>query len=119
MKRLLLVALIFAAVLFSQTTHSVTLTWPPNSTGDPVTTYNVLKGTTSGGESTTPVGSVAASACTTTCTYIDNAVVGGATYYYEITATNSAGTSSPSPEVTVTVPFFVPATPQKPTATAH
>jgi len=116
----LLALLLSAGLILAQTTHSVTLTWAPNTTGDPVTTYNVLRGTTSGGESSTPIGSVAASTCTaTTCTYIDSAVTGGATYFYEITATNSGGTSGPSPETTVTVPFFVPAVPAKPTAVAH
>jgi hypothetical protein len=117
MKRALLLALILAGALFAQT-HSVTLTWAPNSTGDPVTTYNVLRGTTSGGESTTPIGTTAASTCTTSCTYVDSAVVGGTTYFYEITATNSGGTSGPSAETSVTVPFFVPAVPAKPTAAA-
>ncbi len=117
MKRALLLSLIFAAVLFAQT-HSVTLTWAPNSTGDPVTTYNVLRGTTSGGESTTPIGTTAASTCTTSCTYVDTTVTGGATYFYEITATNSGGTSGPSPEVTVAVPFSIPTIPAKPTALA-
>lgn len=117
MKRAILLALIFAGAIFAQT-HQVTLNWAPNASGDPVTSYNVLRGTTSGGESTTPIGSTPASSCTTTCTYLDGAVMGGVTYFYEITATNSGGTSGPSPEVTVNVPFFVPAVPAKPTATA-
>lgn len=119
MKRALLLILIFTAVLLAQTTHSVTLTWPPNATGDPVATYNVLRGTTSGAESTTPIGTTAASTCAASCTYIDNAVTGGTTYFYEITATNSGGTSAPGPEVSVSVPLFPPATPAKPTAVAH
>lgn len=121
MKRIVLVVcigIILATILLAQT-HSVTLTWAPNTTGDPVTTYNVLRGITSGGEGSTPISSVLASACTaTTCTYADGAVTGGQTYFYEITATNSGGTSGPSPEVTVNVPFFVPSVPSKPTAVA-
>lgn len=117
MKRALLFALIFAAILFAQTTHSVTLTWAPNTTGDPVTTYNVLRGTATGAESTTPIGTVAASVCTASCTYVDGTVIGGSTYFYEITATNSGGTSGPSPETSFSVPFFIPSVPNKPTAT--
>ena len=85
------------------------------STGDPVTTYNVLRGTTSGGESSTPLAAVAASTCTTVCTYVDTTVVGGSTYFYEISATNSGGTSAPGGETSTTIPFFVPAIPAKPT----
>lgn len=118
MKRLILGFFAIAVMLWAQT-HSVTLTWAPNTTGDPVTTYNVLRGTAAGTEGTTPIGTVLASACTaTTCTYADGAVTGGQTYFYEITATNSGGTSGPSPEVTVNVPFFTPAVPAKPTAVA-
>lgn len=116
MKRVVLLLLILAGTLLAQT-HSVTLTWAPNSTGDPVTTYNILRGTATGAESSTPIGTVAASACTTSCTYTDSTVVGGTTYFYEITATNSGGTSGPSPEVSFSVPFFAPAVPNKPTIT--
>lgn len=108
-----------AGLVFGQASHQVTVTWPPNTTGDPVTTYNVLRGTVSGAESSTPIGNVAASSCTTVCTYLDNAVVGGTTYFYTITATNSGGTSGPSPESSFSVPFFAPAVPAKPTVTGH
>jgi hypothetical protein len=119
MTKLLASLLLFAGLAAAQT-HSVTLTWAPNSTGDPVATYNILRGTTSGGESSTPIGSIMASACTaTTCAYIDGAVIGGTTYYYQITAMNSGGTSAPSPETSFSVPYFAPSTPAKPTATGH
>ena len=111
--RILIAAGLFAAALAAQT-HSATITWPPNTTGDPVTTYNVLRGTTSGGESSTPLAAVAASTCTTVCTYVDTTVVGGSTYFYEISATNSGGTSAPGGETSTTIPFFVPAIPAKP-----
>lgn len=115
--RILIAAGLFGAALAAQT-HSVTLTWPANTTGGAVTSYNVLKGTTAGGESTTPIGTVAASACTgtpATCTYVDTAnLVEGQTYYYEVTATNSTGTSGPSPEASATIPFSLPAIPAKP-----
>lgn len=110
MKRAFLLLLALAVILGAQTTHSVTLTWPPNTSGDPVAAYNVLRGTTSGGESSTPIGTVPASSCTSVCTYVDSAgLVEGQTYFYEQTATDAAGkTSLPSPEVTATIPFSGP-----------
>lgn len=116
--RILIAAGLFGAALAAQT-HSVTLTWPANTTGGAVTSYNVLKGTTSGGESTTPIATIAASACVGTpaiCTYGDSStlLVEGQTYYYEVTATNSTGTSGPSPEASATIPFSLPAIPAKP-----
>ncbi len=120
---LLRIVLLWAALgslqfLGAQSAHSVTLTWPPNTAGAPVTTYNILRGTATGAESSTPIGTVAASACTaTTCTYVDTAsLVEGQEYFYEITATGANGTSGPSPEVTATIPFSgPPIAPQKPT----
>lgn len=121
MKRALLFALIFAAVLFAQTGHQVTLTWPVSvvdATNDAAVSYGVLRGTASGAESTTAIATVLASACTASaCTFIDTTVAGGLTYFYEFTATNSGGISLPSPEVSFTVPAFPPNAPGKPTAT--
>lgn len=111
--------------LGAQTAHSVTLTWATNTTGAPPTSYNVLRGTATGAESTTPIGTVSATpallgaaGCTATiCTYVDTAgLVEGQEYFYEITATGANGTSGPSPEVTATIPFSTaPVAPQKPT----
>lgn len=116
MKRAILIGLVFAVALLAQT-HSVTLTWPVNTAGTPVTTYNVLRGTTSGGESSTPIGSVPTSSCAGSCSYVDSAgLVEGQTYFYEITATGLTGTSGPSPEVAATIPFSGPPNaPAKPT----
>ena len=126
---LLKIVLLWAALgslqfLGAQTAHSVTLTWPPNSTGAPPTGYNVLRGTATGAESSTAIGTVpataafpGAAACSTTCTYVDTAsLVEGQTYFYEVTATGANGTSGPSNEVTATIPFSgPPAVPGKPT----
>jgi len=105
--------------LDAQTAHSVTITEACNTSGGTVTTYNILRGTTSGGESTTPIGTVPAASCTGTppvFSYVDSAgLVEGQTYFYEITATGPGGTSSPSSEVSATVPFSPPSTPAKPT----
>ncbi|MEO8806271.1 MAG: hypothetical protein ABI433_09320, partial [Burkholderiaceae bacterium] len=82
----------------------VTVTWTasPNSTS-----YNVYRSTTVGSQGT-KVGSSASTS------YADAAVTNGTTYYYVVTAANSAGESSASAQTspaTPTVPLTVPATP--------
>ena len=117
MKRLILGFFAIALMLWAQT-HSVTLTWSSNAAGAPVLTYNILRGTATGAESSTPIGTLPATACAAgTCTYIDSAsLVEGQTYFYEITATNANGTSGPSPEVAASIPFSTaPNVPAKPT----
>jgi hypothetical protein len=122
MKRAILLLVIAAAILSAQTFHSVTVTWAPGAGGDPPTSFGVLRGTTSGGESSTPIGSVPFVTGQTSYTYTDlgsatNVLTGGATYYYEIEAINTGGTTV-GPEKSVTVPFFAPAAPSAPTLTA-
>jgi hypothetical protein len=71
----------------------VSLSWTA-STG--ATSYNVLRSTTNGGPYTTSVGSTAGTTLT------DTTAVNGTTYYYVVTATNSAGTSGNSNEASAT-----------------
>lgn len=122
MKKLILAFFALAVILVAQSGHSVTLTWVPSAvdaTHDAPTSYNVLRGLSSGAESTTPIGTVAASTCNSTaCTYVDSTVTAGTTYFYEVTASNGTATSGPSKEVSVTVPSFPPNIPGTPTATA-
>jgi fibronectin type 3 domain-containing protein len=73
---------------------NVTLAWTA-TTG--ATSYNIYRGTSSGGESATAI----ATGITAT-SYIDSAVTAGTTYYYEVAAVNSAGTSAKSSEVHAT-----------------
>jgi hypothetical protein len=90
---------------------SSTLSPPPTPTGlaaiagnasailswnaDPgATSYNIYRGTTPGGEGTTPVGT------STSTGFTDTGLTNGTQYYYKISATNSAGTSAQSGEVT-------------------
>jgi subtilase family serine protease len=88
---------------------SVTLSWTA-STG--AISYNLYRGTTSGGEGSTPVKTGIAST-----TYTDT-VANGVTYYYEVSATNSAGTSGLSNEASATPVAPALAITSGPTATA-
>jgi hypothetical protein len=60
------------------------------------TSYTVQRATSSGGPYTTIASDV------TGGSYTDTSVTNGTTYYYTVTATNSAGTSANSPEDSVT-----------------
>jgi hypothetical protein len=62
----------------------IDLEW--TAAGGTVTGYNLLRGTSAGGESATPV----ASAVSAT-SYADTTVTQGATYYYRVAAVNGAG----------------------------
>jgi hypothetical protein len=116
--RFALLLALAAVALFAQT-HSATLTWPPNSSGDVVQNYEVFRSLTSTVSTTTVFATVAASTCTaTTCTFVDTAVTAGTQYWYELEACNGAGCSAPTPAVSVTVPFQIPNTPATPTITA-
>jgi len=78
--------------------HSVALAWQP----DPSATagYNVYRSTAVSG----PYSKVNSPDVVATA-YTDSGVQGGQTYYYVVTAVNSAGVeSSPSPEVSAAIP---------------
>lgn len=70
----------------------VSLTWNA-STG--ATSYNVQRGTLSGGP-------YATSFSTSTASYTDSTVTNGTTYYYVVAAVNSAGSSANSTQVSAT-----------------
>ena len=91
----------------------VALTWtaPANNGGEPVSSYNIYQGTSSGGE--TLLQNTASTATTFTSTGLTN----GTTYYFEVTAVNSVGESLSSNEVSAT-PAVVPGAPTMLTATA-
>jgi len=78
----------------------VNLAWTASSTA---TTYNILRGASSGAETLlTPA--------VASTSYTDSSVTNGTTYFYEVTAVNSGGTSgdsneaSATPAATVTIP---------------
>ncbi len=72
----------------------ISLAWTASSGAS---TYNVYRGTTAGGESTTPI----ATGITST-TYVNTGLTNGTTYYYKVKAVNSAGTSGYSNEASAT-----------------
>ncbi len=80
-------------------THDVILSWAASPTYG-VVGYNVFRGTTSGGESPTPLNSSPVSGLT----YIDSNVQAGETYYYFVTAVTGTSQSPSTGEASVTVP---------------
>jgi FG-GAP-like repeat/Fibronectin type III domain len=84
----------------------VTLTWsaPASNGGASVSGYRVYRGTSSGAE--TLLAAIGAA----NTSYTDTAVVNGTTYYYEVSAVNSAGESALSTERSAT-PVTVPGAP--------
>ena len=93
--------------------HQVVVTWTPtlSTGGSPITGYEVFEGTSSGGESPTPVKAPPVNVTSETVTGLTN----GTTYYFSVTDENAAGTSSPSSECTVRP---LPPRPPPPTARA-
>ncbi|HMD84362.1 MAG TPA: choice-of-anchor D domain-containing protein [Terriglobia bacterium] len=82
-------------------THNVILGWTPSTTPG-VSAYNIFRGTTSEGESATPLNSTPINGTT----YTDGNVTGGATYYYVVTAiaADDVTQSASSNETSATVP---------------
>lgn len=88
------------------TNSAVLLNW---SAASGASGYNIKRATTSGAE--------VAIASTGATSYTDSAVINGTTYFYTVSATNSAGESADSLEVSA-VPDVPPATPTGLSATA-
>ncbi|MGO8671341.1 MAG: malectin domain-containing carbohydrate-binding protein [Capsulimonadaceae bacterium] len=88
----------------------VLLSWTASSGA---TSYNVYRGTASGGESATAIATGV-----TAATYTDTNVTNGTAYYYKAAAVNSYGTSAQSAEASATPQASVPAAPTGLTATA-
>jgi hypothetical protein len=72
----------------------VSLTW---NSSPGATSYNVYRSLTPGGE-----GAIPYKTSLTTTQFTDTGLTDGTTYYYKVTAVNSAGESSPSSEVSAT-----------------
>ncbi len=73
---------------------NIALAWtaPTNTGGSAIENYQVFRGTTSGGEGTTPLATV------TAATYTDTSSTPGVTYYYTVEPHNAQGNSVPSVE---------------------
>ena len=95
---------------------TIALSWvAPADGGSPILGYNLYQGTTSGGETTTPVnGSTLITLTTTTVTGLTNA----RTYYYLVKAVNAIGASVASNETWAVPAATVPGPPTAVTANA-
>jgi fibronectin type 3 domain-containing protein len=71
-----------------------------------VNTYNVYRGTTPGGEDSTPV----ATGVTTT-SFVDSSLTNGTTYYFTVAAVNTVGTGPQSGEASATPQPTAPSAP--------
>ena len=89
----------------------IALAWVA-STG--ASTYNVYRSLIPGGEGTTPYATGL-----TTPAFTDNAVAGGTTYYYQVTAVAGSGQSTPSAESSAMATVTLPAAPTGLTATVN
>ena len=95
---------------------SVSLSWsaPSSNGGSPITAYNIYRGTSSGGEGPTPIGTVNG----TTLSFTDPTAVNGTTYDYTVAAVNAVGTSAPSNEASATPQATAPSQPTNLVASA-
>jgi fibronectin type 3 domain-containing protein len=75
--------------LHANADSSITITWPASPGA---TSYNIYRGTSAGGEGTTPLAS------TTATTYTDKNLSPTPIYFYQITAVNAAGESARTDE---------------------
>jgi len=91
---------------------SITLNWTEPAGGN-VEKYLVFRGTTAGGEGSTPMDEVIGNTI-----YLDDGVTVGTPYYYIVKANNSYGTSGSSNEANATaIALAVPGAPQSFAAT--
>jgi len=80
--------------------NQIALTWTASSGA---TSYNVYRGTTPGGESSTPIATGISGTA-----YTDSGLIGGTTYYYTVKAVNTGGMSAASNEASATANGIVP-----------
>lgn len=82
----------------------IVLNWSaPTTVGTGITEYRIYRGTTAGGEGTTPITTVTG----TILTYTDANIMSGGSYTYVVKAVNSAGVGPASNEVAVTAQTIV------------
>ena len=115
LKWFLLCGFLFIALPARAQAHSATLTWTESTTcASPCTiTFNVFRGTSPGGESSTPLNA----SPLTVMSYVDTVTLGSSaqTFYYTVKAVETSGsivqTSAPSTEVSGTFPSSTIAAP--------
>ena len=73
--------------------NQVTLSWTASSAGTAPITYSVFRGTASGGEAATAIATGLSGT-----TFTDSGLATGGTYFYQVTASNAAGTTAHSAE---------------------
>jgi titin len=85
----------------------VEIAWSPtaaaNDGGAPITGYDVFRSTTAGQQGTRLATVYSGDS------YIDQTVINGTTYYYEVAAVNQAGAGAPSNQMSARPQSFVPA----------
>ena len=87
-----------ATLSLTGTTGGVGLSWTtPANGGSAITGYQVLRGTTSGGET------VLTTVPAATTSYVDSTAAAGTTYFYRVAAVNSVGVGDLSNEVSAAV----------------
>lgn len=87
--------------------HQAWLTWVASlsAMGLPGEGYNLYRGSTSGGETSTPINSC----LIPDLSYVDATVTAGSTYYYQVTFVDAAGVESAhGSEIVVTIPSGTP-----------
>lgn len=107
MKKVLALLLLLVSSGIAQAAHTVHLSWTApavDSTHSAATGYKVFRGTVSGGPYTKI-------ADVTTVTYDDPTVLEGNTYFYVVSAVNSAGESGQSAEAKAIINPSKPGTP--------
>lgn len=112
MKKLMLLLALIGVEMYAQAAHSIALTWNwSQGTGGAATSFNVKRGTVSGGPYAT-----LSSPSIATLTYTDTSATGnilieGQKYCYVVTAVGAGGESTNSNEFCGTIPFSVPSAP--------
>lgn len=90
---------------------NISLSWSaPSNPGSGVSNYLIFRGTSAGGEGTTPIDAVSGS----TLTYTDTDVTAGVPYYYKVKANNTYGSSAFSNEANATATNTTTGTPSAP-----